>query len=188
MTATRTIRPTTHDAIINAAIATLAENPGASMNDIAKRAGVGRATVYRNYKTRDELIVAIQARSIKETDAAVLAALEEDMTALQTLEAMFVAIIPLGDRFHFLSTEFAYDDELKKKYQRELDWLTGLVHALKSEGVIADDIPESWATEQLNQIIWTAWREVGEGRVAPAAAPALALRTFTRGMSEPTGE
>ncbi len=181
--ASTSIRPSTNEAIINAAISTLAANPGASINEIAAKAGVGRATLYRQYKTREDLILAIQERSMRETEAAVLAAIEPDMSALDTLNAMFTAVIPLGDRFHFLNNNFAFDERQAEMYQRELDWVNSLVKRLKQENVVAAEIPDSWATAQMNQLVWTAWQEVGEGRIASADAPALALRTFVNGMS-----
>jgi AcrR family transcriptional regulator len=43
-------------AILDAAVASLADNPDASMAEIAARAGVGRVTLYGHFKTRAELI------------------------------------------------------------------------------------------------------------------------------------
>jgi AcrR family transcriptional regulator len=46
------------DAILAAALEALAESPDASLNAIAKRAGVANATLYRHYPTREELVLA----------------------------------------------------------------------------------------------------------------------------------
>ena len=181
--ALKSIRPKAWEAIVDAAIQLLARNPGASMNEIAMVAGVGRATLYRHYSTRDELIAAIFEQSILETDQAVMSSINERMTAFEQLDAMLRAVIPLGDRYHFLATEFSTAEELHQKYQKELSWLADLVHQLRLERVVAQDVPIHWAVAQIDQIVWTAWREVGEGRVASADAPNLALRTFTRGLA-----
>lgn len=45
-------------AILAAARELLAESPAASMNEIAKRAGVGAGTMYRHFPTREALILA----------------------------------------------------------------------------------------------------------------------------------
>jgi AcrR family transcriptional regulator len=47
------------DKILTAARAALAEQPGASMAEIARRAGVGMATLYRNFPGRRELLEAL---------------------------------------------------------------------------------------------------------------------------------
>ena len=46
------------DAILAAALAAFNESPDASLNAIAKRAGVGNATLYRHFPTREELVLA----------------------------------------------------------------------------------------------------------------------------------
>jgi len=177
-----TIRPSTRNALVNAAIGVLAQNPGASLSEIALRAGVARATLHRQYRKKDDLILAMQKLSIYETDKAVIDLLKEGMTALEQLEAMFQGVIPLGDRYHFLFRELSYDPQLKTKYQRELDWLSNLVTALKNEGVVAEKIPDSWTVALLDQLVWTAWREVEAGNIAATDAPPLALRTFKQGL------
>ena len=93
--ALKSIRPKAWEAIVDAAIQLLARNPGASMNEIAMVAGVGRATLYRHYSTRDELIAAIFEQSILETDQAVMSSINERMTAFEQLDAM-LSVIPLA--------------------------------------------------------------------------------------------
>jgi AcrR family transcriptional regulator len=46
------------DAIVAAALEALSESPDASLNAIAKRAGVANATLYRHFPTREELVLA----------------------------------------------------------------------------------------------------------------------------------
>ena len=48
-----------HAAIIEVAHDLLASSPTASMNEIAKRAGVGAGTLYRHFPTREDLILAV---------------------------------------------------------------------------------------------------------------------------------
>src|SRR6478609_1150457 len=46
------------DAILAAALEALSESPDASLNAIAKRAGVANATLYRHFPTREALVLA----------------------------------------------------------------------------------------------------------------------------------
>ena len=46
------------DAILAAALVALTESPDASLNAIAKRAGVANATLYRHFPTREDLVLA----------------------------------------------------------------------------------------------------------------------------------
>jgi AcrR family transcriptional regulator len=59
------------DAILAAALVALTESPEASLNAIAKRAGVANATLYRHFPTREELVLATYQREVgKLVDAA----------------------------------------------------------------------------------------------------------------------
>jgi AcrR family transcriptional regulator len=59
------------DAILVAALGALTESPDASLNAIAKRAGVANATLYRHFPTREELVLATYEHEVHElVDAA----------------------------------------------------------------------------------------------------------------------
>jgi AcrR family transcriptional regulator len=59
------------DAILAAALVALTESPEASLNAIAKRAGVANATLYRHFPTREDLVLATYQREVgKLVDAA----------------------------------------------------------------------------------------------------------------------
>jgi AcrR family transcriptional regulator len=53
------------DAIEAAALEALSESPDASLNAIAKRAGVGNATLYRHFQTREELVLAVYQHEVR---------------------------------------------------------------------------------------------------------------------------
>ena len=54
------------DAIVAAALEALTESPDASLNAIAKRAGVGNATLYRHFQTREELVLAVYQHEVRD--------------------------------------------------------------------------------------------------------------------------
>ena len=74
------------DAILAAALVALTESPDASLNAIAKRAGVANATLYRHFPTRAELVLATYEHEVgKLVDAAeVLLRTRAPIDALQS--------------------------------------------------------------------------------------------------------
>jgi AcrR family transcriptional regulator len=59
------------DAIVAAALEALTESPDASLNAIAKRAGVANATLYRHFPTREALVLAAYQHEVRKlVDAA----------------------------------------------------------------------------------------------------------------------
>jgi len=178
----RPLRPPMRQAILDAAIDTFARNPGVSLSEIATRAGVGRASLHRHFPSRADLIAAASQRCMDEIDAATAEALEDARTARDRLSRMLDAVVPLGDRYHFLASETVDDEGVRRRYADELDWLARLVDDLKAEGVIATDVPRSWAAANIDAQIWLAWSEVAAGNLAPAHAADLALRTLLEGL------
>jgi AcrR family transcriptional regulator len=53
------------EAILAAALEALTESPDASLNAIAKRAGVANATLYRHFPTREELVLATYQHEVQ---------------------------------------------------------------------------------------------------------------------------
>jgi AcrR family transcriptional regulator len=53
------------DAILAAALEALTASPDASLNAIAKRAGVANATLYRHFPTREELVLATYEQEVR---------------------------------------------------------------------------------------------------------------------------
>jgi AcrR family transcriptional regulator len=59
------------EAILAAALEALTESPDASLNEIARRAGVANATLYRHFPTREQLVLATYQREVRQVvDAA----------------------------------------------------------------------------------------------------------------------
>ena len=52
------------EAILGAALEALTESPDASLNAIAKRAGIANATLYRHFPTREDLVLATYEREV----------------------------------------------------------------------------------------------------------------------------
>ena len=176
------------DAIVDAGIAALADNPEASLSAIAGAAGVSRATLHRYFADRQALIDTISLQAIQETDAAVNAIDWEGMTSREYLLAVFEAVIPLGDRYHMLSRAplDAASDAVREAYSRQLRGVDTMVQWMAREGLVASKVPAAWAVLVIDSLIYAAWTAVREGSVAPRDAAALACRTCLRGLSENT--
>lgn len=178
------IRPATLEAIVEAAIRLLNLNAGTTMSEIATRAGVGRATLHRHFRTRNDLVRAIGTRCIEEMNAAVRAEEASGRLALERLRSMFQAVIPLGDRYSFLSIESADDDGVRQGYRQQLHWVAALVEDLKEQGDIAGDVPTRWVVAQIDQLVWTAWNGVAEGYLNVEQASQLAVRSLIDGLRQ----
>lgn len=179
---TKPLRPPMRQAILDAAIELLARNRGASLSEIAARAGVGRASLHRHFPLRSDLVAAVVRQCMDETEAATAAATRDAGSARETLWRTLKAVIPLGDRYHFLAGVVSNEAELRARHEAEMEWLARLIDDLKSEGVLAANVPRTWAAAHIDAQIWIAWTEVAAGRLAPAHAADLAFRTLLEGL------
>lgn len=174
----------TRQLLLDAATQALSKNPGASMNDIAEAAGVGRATLYRYFPSRDELIRSLTLESYQQVNAALEPVLARNLRGGDLLLEILEVIIPMGDRYHFLLSErsFVDDPEIQAlEVQSAHDW-SKLFEHFKDEGLIAPEVPIAWAVATLESLIYTAWISVHEGYIARRDAAQLVYRTFLTGL------
>ena len=154
------------------------------MSEVAREAGIGRATLHRHFRTKADLVNAIGMRCIEEMNAAVQATDSEEKSAIERLRLMLHATIPIGDRYAFLNFVALADEKVKRGYDHQLTWASALVKSLRQEGVIRADVPTRWVVAQIDQQIWTAWTAVSEWGYDPKDAATLAFNTLMYGMSE----
>ncbi|MEM8798198.1 MAG: TetR/AcrR family transcriptional regulator [Pseudomonadota bacterium] len=179
------IKPSTRDAILEAAFETFNERPGASLGDVANRAGVGRATLHRHFSSRDVLMVALAETAIEELNRAVDEAVADAETHTEGLKFSLAAIIPLASRQWFLSHEPVEDDpKIAADYQADIEELFKEIDGAKTEGSIAPDLPTKWVAETYEGLIYAAWKLVREEEATPSQAADLAWRTFMKGVAK----
>jgi AcrR family transcriptional regulator len=130
--------------IVEAAAAAFAEEGlDVGVAEIARRAGVGNATVFRRFPTKDALFDAIVEDRIAELDAAASAALEVDdpwEALVQFLETG--AAMQARNRGFFQATEqrLLKHPEILEKHRCVVDHVEPLVARAQAAGVLRDDV------------------------------------------------
>jgi AcrR family transcriptional regulator len=103
-------------AILEAAHELLAESAAVSMNEIAKRAGVGAGTLYRHFPAREDLILAVyrhEVRKLVDSVDEILAThppLEALTTWFETLAAYIRVKHGLGEALHNAAIQNAINE------------------------------------------------------------------------------
>jgi len=181
----KTIKPSSRNAILEAAFQIFNEKPGASLGDVAERAGVGRATLHRHFSSRQTLMVALARTALKELDVAIEAATAGAQSHTEGLRLSLAAIIPLASRQWFLSHEPVEDDpEIAAAYAAGIAELREEIEAARTEGSFAADLPTKWIAETYENLIYAAWVMVREEEATPSQASEMAWRTFMNGVSQ----
>ncbi|MDF2753590.1 MAG: transcriptional regulator [Gaiellaceae bacterium] len=173
-------------AILDAALEALASDPDASMAEIARRAGVVRATIYVHFPTRTELLDAVMAHAVGQVAEATRSAEPHRGEPVEALERVLLATWRELARFHALlalNTARLSAEELHRRHLPVLDQLEPLIERGQRQGVFRSDLPVAWHLAVTRAIVHTASREVQAGRIAESEVEAAMLSTAVSAIS-----
>lgn len=177
------IRPDTRAAILEASFQIFNARPGASLEDVAKHAGVGRATLHRHFSSRKALMIALAHTATDELNAAVEAATADATSHTDGLKRALAAIIPLAERQWFLAHEPVLDDPaVAAAYASDMNQLCAEIDAAKAEGAFDEAVPTQWIASACENLTYAAWAMVRDGELTASQAADLAWRTLTNGL------
>jgi AcrR family transcriptional regulator len=175
------------DSILDAALETLASDPEASMAEIARRAGVVRATIYVHFPTRDALIGAVTERAVAEVTKAIEAGEPAEGDATEALERVVAAAWRNLGRFHALveiNARLPHAD-LHAMHQPVLAVLTPLIERGQRDGSFRSGVPATWHLSMLLALVHAASGELSADRI-PAPQVEKALLASVRGAIRAT--
>jgi TetR/AcrR family transcriptional repressor of mexCD-oprJ operon len=163
--------------ILDAAVDALGDDQEASMAEIARRAGVVRATIYVHFPTREALLDAVTERAFAEV-AAVIAAAEPDRgDPADALSRVVGATWRTLGRYHALvaiNTGEQTHEELHHRHGSVLGTLLPLIQRGQADGVFRADVPAGWHLAMIMALIHAGSAELRARRVPePDAETAL---------------
>jgi len=173
------------EAILDAATELLADRPSASMADVAKAAGVVRATLYGHFPSRRELVQAAVDRAVAQATELMEEARIDDGPAGDALGRMIDASWLVLERHRALA-DTALDtighSELQARHWPLMDRVRELIERGQAEGAFRDDLPAGWLVATVFGLIHTARDEANAGRLDPENASAVLQATIAAAL------
>ena len=169
--------------IIEQAAHVLAEGRGRTMQEIADISGVGRTTLYRHFRTREDLIRAIKDQALEDARAAVVASRLDEGNAEDALRRVIAGFITVGDRYRVLVEEGLSHEEMHGDDEDLLPELYALVARGQREGTFISTLSPRWILIAMGHLIMAAIEQVQEGELARNHAAATVADTLLRGIS-----
>jgi TetR/AcrR family transcriptional repressor of mexCD-oprJ operon len=167
-------------AILAAALDALASDPDASMAEIARQAGVVRATIYVHFPTRESLLDAVMERAVTDVAQAMTDAEPQRGDPKEALERVLRATWKELGRFHALlaiNTSRLSVEELHRRHLPMTTQLEPLIERGQKKGVFRSDLPVSWHVAVIRALVHTASAELRSGRISEAEVEPVMLTT-----------
>ncbi|MFF4602369.1 TetR/AcrR family transcriptional regulator [Streptomyces sp. NPDC001339] len=154
--------------VLREAAALLSRRATASMDEIARAAGISRATLHRHFAGRDALIRALEEHGIARFGQAMDAARLDEGDAPDALRRLIEESGPVAAVLAFLFTENQlFEGGHINAGWSELDTrITALFRRGQEEGHFRIDLSAAWLTEALYGLMGAGAWAVHEGRVA----------------------
>ncbi|KAA0940904.1 TetR/AcrR family transcriptional regulator [Streptomyces apricus] len=154
--------------VLRSAAALLTRRSTATMDEVAKAAGISRATLHRQFAGRDALVRALEELGIQECEAALDAARLDDGTAREAVHRLVREFEGAAGLLAFLYTE----NQLFEGEEQNAGWaridtrIAALFRRGQQSGEFRIDLTPAWLTEALYGLFASGAWAVSEGRVA----------------------
>lgn len=161
------------------------KNPSATLTDVAKHAGVGRATLYRHYESREQLIQELAQDSLEATEAALAPLYVQPLSNWEYLLGSLACIMPLADKYHFLLAVWEIASEnprVVKIYNQQMEGLAAVVEGAKAEGVISPSLTTHWVAQLYDALLYVGWSCIRTGKMTMNDAISHAQRSLASGV------
>ena len=173
----------TRTAIIDAAAKVLSEQGmGATLDDVACEAALSRATLYRYFASRDELIVALSEVAYREVVDRVRDAGLDEVPFLEGIKRVARAAANTGDHYVFLQNDH-FTFVLNNPDQEYEETMLRFFERGQREGYLRADLPVAWLRGQYRAIVTQALRYVGESHLGVEETADLIADQFLHGAA-----
>ncbi|WP_078859485.1 TetR/AcrR family transcriptional regulator [Streptomyces rubellomurinus] len=174
---------TDRDTVLEAAVGVLSRRPTAHLDEIARAAGISRATLHRLFPGREALILEVGMLGLRRFAAALDTAAVEDGDARAALRRLVDAAVPDAALCAFLAGENQLydDDRLNDLWEVQIARLHALFLRGQQQGVFRIELSAAWLSEAFFDLVAGIGWAVQDGRLAPRDAAFSLAELFLGG-------
>ena len=157
------------DHVLRSAAALLTRRSTATMDEVAKSAGISRATLHRHFAGRDALVRALESLGIEECEKALDAARLDEGPASDAVRRLVREAEPAAGLLAFLYTEnqLFEGESLHEGWERMDEQVAALFRRGQLAGEFRIDLTPVWLTEALFGLLASAVWLLQSGKGAP---------------------
>lgn len=168
-------------AILEAGTRLLSADPGASVADIAKAAGVGRVTLYGHFPSREALVDAVMDHAVGVADTVLEDASIDTAPAPEAMAALLRSSWEILDRHRRLfvaADRVMATERMREHHDRPLRRVERLIVRGQRDGDFRTDLPLPWLVTTFFAIIHSAAQEREAGRIASEEVERVLVTTM----------
>ncbi|MEI5099591.1 TetR/AcrR family transcriptional regulator [Streptomyces sp. PmtG] len=156
------------DQVLHNAAALLTRKGSATMDEVAKAAGISRATLHRHFPGREALVRALEDLGLRECEARLDAARLQEGSATDALRRLIKEVQPAAGLVAFLVTENSLfeGDSQHEGWARIDARVAELFRRGQEGGEFRIDLTPVWLTEAFYGLVSSGAWAVLDGRVA----------------------
>ncbi|MEU3465080.1 TetR/AcrR family transcriptional regulator [Streptomyces sp. NPDC006733] len=172
------------DQVLRDAAALLSRRATASMDEIAKAAGISRATLHRHFPGRDALVRALGLLGIAQMDERLDAARIEEGDPVEAVRRLIDEAIPVAGFLAFLYGENQLYDlpEVNEGWEQVGERVSALFRRGQEQGLFRYDLTPDWLGEALYALIAASAWCVQDGRMARNDSARMVRELLLGGM------
>jgi AcrR family transcriptional regulator len=169
-------------AILDAAADLLAEGgEPPTMSEVAEAAGVARATLYRYFPTREQLLQALTAAAIDATATRLAEADLDRVPVAEGIARVARVVAAAGSKYAALVSQFGPGNAARGEQEQIMTMIEGLLRRGVDDGTFRDDISASELGFLLGGLLETAARLAAGHQSGVEKAAALVTSVFLHG-------
>ncbi len=162
-------------AILDAATTALARDPDASVNDIARAAGVGRVTVYGHFDSRPALVAAVVDRAMAATEGE-LSGVDLTGEPIDVMRRLLGVTWDLTHRYGALivaAQRSLPTEAFRAAHEEPIRRMQTLLRRGRRSGVFRRDMPLDWQITLIQSLLHGATDATYRGELSPDKAGRL---------------
>ncbi len=155
------------------------------MNEIAELSGIGRTTLYRYFRTRDELLAAVKSQATADAWTAVQASRPDEDGAEAALRRVIAGLVGVGDRYRVVFSEEMSHKEPKQEHLELKEAMVTLIERGQREGAFSPTLTPDWILSAMGALLFVAIRKINDGDLARNHAADTVATTLLNGIRAP---
>ncbi|WP_063832409.1 TetR/AcrR family transcriptional regulator, partial [Streptomyces novaecaesareae] len=174
---------TDRDTVLEAAVGVLSRRPTAHLDEIARAAGISRATLHRLFPGREALIREVGLLGLRRFAAALDTAAVEHGDAEAALRRLVDAAVPDAALCAFLAGEnqLYENDDINDLWELQIARLHALFLRGQQQGAFRIELSAAWLSEAFFDLVAGVGWSIQDGRLAPRDAAFSLTELFLGG-------